>query len=205
MAIDASAEAAVEDVAHRVGHPGPRRRRRVTRRPSSAVSDVTPASAMPHGTIAENAARSQSQFSANPCSVVARATRMPMAAILRAGRALSAGTHTPERPSTRPVCQPELGAHRDQRLLKAPNIIHDIERLGEADDRVADQLAGAVPGDLAAAVGVDHGCAVDGALVRLGAPARGVDRRVLEQQQRVRPAGHPRCRPARAASATPRR
>ena len=37
-----------------------------TGRPSSAVSDVTPASEMPHGTIAENADRSQSQFSANP-------------------------------------------------------------------------------------------------------------------------------------------
>src|SRR5882757_2326304 len=75
-------------------------------RPSSALSDVTPASVIPHGTIVENAPRSQSQFSAKPCSVVARATRMPIAPTLRAGRPSWPGTHTPDLPSTLPVDNP---------------------------------------------------------------------------------------------------
>ena len=51
--------------------------------------------------------------------------------------------------------QTHVGAHLDQRFLDAPNVIDHIERLGQPDDRVADQLARPVPGDLAAAVGVD--------------------------------------------------
>src|SRR5208337_355861 len=78
----------------------------VTGRRSSADNDVTPASLMPHGTMAVNASRSQSQFSENPCSVVARDTRTPTAATLRASRPALAGTHTPERPSTRIVFRP---------------------------------------------------------------------------------------------------
>ena len=145
---------------------------------------------MPHGTIAANAARSQSQFSANPCSVVARDTRTPMAATLRAGPRRPAGTHTPERPVDPARVQTQLGAHLDQRFLKAPNEIHHIQRFGQPDDRIADQLPRAVPGDLAAAVGVDdRRCRPTGPFAAAGAAARGVDRRVLEQQQRVGAAG----------------
>ena len=43
-----------------------------------------------------------------------------------------------------------------------------------------------MPGDLAAAVDVHHRRAVEGAVQRLGTPARRVDRLVLQQQQRVR-------------------
>ena len=71
---------------HTASATGPATSSTLTVRPSSADNDVTPASLMPHGTIALNAPRSQSQLSANPCSVVARATRTPMAATLRAGR-----------------------------------------------------------------------------------------------------------------------
>ena len=117
---------------------------------------------MPHGTIAENAARSQSQFSAKPCSVVARATRMPIAAILRAGRPPPAGhPHPGAAVDPAGLAGPAPAHTADQRFLKAPNEIHHIQRLGQPDDRIADQLAGAVPGDLAAAVGVDDGRAVD--------------------------------------------
>ena len=56
---------------------------------------------MPHGTMAANAFRSQSQLSAKPCSVVARDTRTPMAPTLRAGRPAPPGTQTPERPTDR--------------------------------------------------------------------------------------------------------
>src|SRR5829696_7784935 len=82
---------------HTASATGPSTSATATGLPSSAVSDVTPAA---------NASRSQSQLSAKPCSVVARDTRMPMAPILRAGRRPSDRTHTPERPSTRPVSRP---------------------------------------------------------------------------------------------------
>ena len=192
------------------GRPGrrtPRRRPAArtsstpTRRPSSADSDVTPASVMPHGTIVANASRSQSQLSAKPCSVVARATRTPMAATLRAGRPSPAGTQTPERPSTRPTCRPTSVQTLISDFLDAPNVIDHVERLGQPDDRVADELARPVPGDLAAAVGVDDRSVVGRPLVGGGAPSRGVDRRVFEQQQRVerrRPPGRRRV-PAAAA------
>src|SRR5690606_2649886 len=51
-----------------------------TRRPDSAESDVTPASAIPQGTIWPNQFRSQSALRAKPCMVTPWATRMPMAA-----------------------------------------------------------------------------------------------------------------------------
>src|SRR4029079_7960123 len=50
--------------------------------------------------------------------------------------------------------QAQTRTHLDHRFLKAPNEIHHIKWLGEADDRIPDQLAWPVPGDLAAAVGV---------------------------------------------------
>jgi hypothetical protein len=53
----------------------------------------------------------------------------------------------------------------NQRLLKSPNEIHHVQRFGQPDDRIPDQLAGAVPGDLAAAVGVDDSGAVDRTLL----------------------------------------
>ena len=82
----------------------------VISRPASALSDVTPASGMPHGTIEPNAPRSGSQLRAKPCIVTPRATRMPMAATFRSGRypepGSSAGSQTPLRPSTRPAVTP---------------------------------------------------------------------------------------------------
>ena len=96
---------------------------------------------MPHGTIAEYALRSQSQFRAKPCGAVLRATRMPIAAILRCGLTPEAASQTPDRPST-PGSQPELRANPDQRFLKAPNIIHHIHRLGQPYHRIPDQLSG---------------------------------------------------------------
>ena len=54
-----------------------------TSRPSSAESEVTPASRIPHGTIRSNQVLSGSQFRAKPCIVTPLATRIPIAAILR--------------------------------------------------------------------------------------------------------------------------
>ncbi len=82
--------------------------------PVSAVSDVTPASRMPQGTIRSNHDRSQSQFSASPCMVTPRATRAPIAPTFRSGspRAGEAGIHAPERPSTRIACSPNSAQTR---------------------------------------------------------------------------------------------
>jgi len=71
----------------------------LTSRPSSRDSDVTSASSIPHGTIRPNQLRSGSQFSANPCIVVQRDMRTPIAAILRAAAPPFPGTQTPERPA----------------------------------------------------------------------------------------------------------
>ena len=102
-----------------------------------------------------------------------------------------------------PVARPEAGAHRDQRFLKAPNEFHHVERLGQADDRIADQLAGAVPGDLAAAVGVDDGGARRPAAraARCACPrCRPADARAAAGCRGRRRRGR---RPARAAAARP--
>src|SRR6185437_15136205 len=71
----------------------------LTSRPSSRDSDVTSASSIPQGTIRPNQLRSGSQFNANPCIVVQRDMRTPIAAILRAAAPPLPGTHTPERPA----------------------------------------------------------------------------------------------------------
>ncbi len=159
---------------------------------------------MPHGTIRSNAARSGSQLSANPCRVTPRATRMPIAATLRSGPRSSARTQTPLRPSTRVVGQAQLGADVDEQLLGAPHVRDHVDRVGQQHDRVADELPRPVPGDLAAAVHVDDRRAVERALPRLGALARGVDARVLQQQHGVR-AGRPRPPPSCRRAARPRR
>ena len=117
--------------------------------------------------------------------VTPRATRMPIAATLRSGPRSSAGTQTPLRPSTRAVASAELGAHVDQHLLDPAHVGDHVDRVGQPHDRVADQLARAVPGDLAAAVDVDHRRAVERPVRRLGALAGRVDARVLQQQHRV--------------------
>ena len=52
-------------------------------------------------------------------------------------------------------------------------------------DRVADELARAVPGDLAAPVHVHDGSTVQRTLLGRGTAARGVDRRVFEEQAGV--------------------
>ena len=133
----------------------------------------------------EYQARSESQLIAKPCIVTPCATRMPMAATLRSGPCPSASTHTPLRPSTRVGRDAELGADVDEQLLQPAHVRDDVDRLGQPHDRVADELARTVPGDLAAAVDVDDRRAVPRPLVRLGALAGGVDGLVLEQQDGV--------------------
>ena len=107
--------------------------------------------------------------------VVPAATRTPIAAILRSGRRARRQPARPRSARGPGRCEPERGTGRDHRLLEPADVVDDADRLGQPDDRVADQLARAVPGDLAAAVDVDDGRAVQRALVRLGPLAGGVD------------------------------
>ncbi len=81
---------------------------------------------------------------------------------------------------------PERTQDLDQETLKSSHVGDDIDGLDEADDRVADELARPVPGDLATSIHVDHGCAVLRSLLRLGSFARGVHRLVFEKDQGVR-------------------
>ena len=139
---------------------------------------------MPQGTNRSYQPRSTSQLRAKPCIVMPRLTRMPRAAILRSGPRSSARSQTPLRPGHAGGRDTEVAAHADQRLLDAAYVVDDLDVVGQRDDRVADELAGAVEGDLAAAVDVDDvGAArVERSLVRVGALAGGEDRRVLEEQ-----------------------
>ena len=79
----------------------------------------------------------------------------------------------------------ESTEHIDEDLLQPPDVRDDIDGLGEPDDRIADELSGAVPRDLAAAVNVDDGSSVGGTLVPCGARTGREDGLMLEQQERV--------------------
>ena len=159
----------------------------MTSRPSSALSEVTPASEMPHGTKRAYQERSTSQLRAKPCIVTPRLTRMPRAAILRSGPFWSARSHTPLRPGHPRGLDPEVATDADQGLLHPAYVVDHLDVVREPDDRVADQLAGAVEGDQAAAVDVDHGSTtgVGRAIAGRGALAGGEDGRVLEQPDGV--------------------
>src|SRR4051794_19753445 len=88
----------------------------------------------------------------------------------------------------------DLVAGPDERLLDQPYVGDDVDGVAELDDRVSHELTRAMPGDLAAPVDVDHGCARVGerTVEWAGALARGVDRLVLKQQYGVgHLVGHP--------------
>ena len=81
----------------------------------------------------------------------------------------------------------------DHHPLQPPHVLVDVVAVGaQGDDRVGDQLAGAVVGDAAAAVGVAHLDSLPFVplgshrqLLRGRAAAAGVNGGVLEQQQHV--------------------
>ena len=153
-----------------------------------AHSDVTPASVMPHGhDPVEPATGRGSQLSAKPCIVTPCATRTPIAATLRSGRrgrrraARRRCGRRPGRPSTPSSAQTSMSS-----ALEPADVGDHVDRVGQPHDRIADELARAVPGDLAAAVDVDDRGAVGRAAPRARCACR-----------RCRPAG------ARAAARCP--
>ena len=147
----------------------------------------TPASAMPHGTMRSNADRSGSQLSAKPCIVTPRATRTPIAATLRSGpRARRPAPRRRCGPSTRTVGSPSSAQTSMSRSSSSTDVGDHVDRLRQPHDRVADELARAVPGDAAAPVDVD-------------------DRRAVGRPLPGRRCAGRRCRPARARAAGPSR
>ena len=72
-------------------------------------------------------------------------------------------THTPVQPGIRPADNVELRERIDDHLLDGPNIgDHVALPFSQIQDRIADDLAGAVIGDVAAAIGgieLDSGAA----------------------------------------------
>ena len=130
----------------------------------SAASEVTPRSAMPHGTMWPNMARSVVTFSATPWSVrrrpgPVRRVRTPMAAILRASDRPRVQPHpgyssslvAPVRPRSASVSMTTCSS----RCTCAGPCCGVV---GHGDDRVGHQLARPVVGDVAAPVGaLQHG------------------------------------------------
>ena len=85
---------------------------------------------------------------------------------------------------------PSAGEHVDQHPFERADVADDVDGVVEAEDRVPDELSRPVPGDLAAAVDVDDGGPVGRTFVRVGSLARGVHRRVLEEDDGI---GRPAC------------
>ena len=136
-----------------------------------------------------NQDRSQSQFSAKPCMVTpaghpdADRADLPVLAAARRREPDAAAAVDARR-----GCTPNSAHARISASSMAPHVGDHVDRLAQLQDRVPDELAGAVPGDLPAAVDVDHRRArvADRPVQRAGPLARGVDRLVLEQQAGVR-------------------
>lgn len=72
-------------------------------------------------------------------------------------------------------------------ILQSTHMAHHIKGEGQVHDRISHELTRAVPGDAAAAIHVNHGCAIKGSIEWLGPSACGVDGRVLEQEKGVCP------------------
>ena len=161
-------------------------RRRV--RSSSDATLVITTWRMPQGTIRSNGSRSVVTLSAKPCRVTHCFTWIPMLAILRPA------VHTPVRPGFRSASMPSRPSawiRTSSRLAEVPVEIRPM--VPQIEDRIADQLAGAVEGDVAAALDLEDldpaaARARSGAMGRLVARVprpEGDDRRMLHQEQHV--------------------
>ena len=161
----------------------------------SAASEVTPRSAMPHGTMCPNMARSGLTLSATPWRVrrrpePVRSVRTPTAAILRAMRTAGVEPHARVLVLARRPAQAEVGQRRDDDLLQPVHVRRPgCGVVGHRDDRVGHQLARTVVRDVAAAVGpLEHradGSRVDQHVALVGMRPQRVGVRVLQDQQVV--------------------
>ena len=158
-----------------------------TGRPSSRAIVVNDASSSPQAVIhSVNGAGSRSTLSAYPCVVTHLDTWIPIEAIFR-GRAVDPDPGQPFDPRR---LHSQRRQSPDQRLLEVAAVaLHILSVALQVEDRVADELPGAVVGRLAAAVGLDDldlGALGHVQLALLGATAERDHRRMLEQHDRVR-------------------
>src|SRR5207237_8189304 len=87
---------------------------------------------------------------------------------------------------------PEVGENVDQTALEVAQVEADIGCWTQIDDRIADQLAGTVIGDIPAAIDVETGdaarrtfCLVEKDMIAGARPSDGVGVWVLGRTQRV--------------------
>ena len=79
-----------------------------------------------------------------------------------------------------------VGEHADHGLFEPAHVINNEGGFRKPDNRIAHQLSGPMPGDLATPVDIDHWRAIQGPFVRLCSLACGVDAAVLQEQHGVR-------------------
>ena len=161
---------------------------------------VTLRSVIPQGTIQSKSRRSVVTLSAKPCEVTPCETWTPMAAIFFSRMLPPAMVQTPVSLQMRWAITPKSPAGADQRLFEQANEVDRAEMraffagqiAAQIDDGIADELAGAVVGDIAAAIDLVqlHAalCEQFVAGEDIGAmrvAAKREHRRMLQQQQRV--------------------
>ncbi len=131
-------------------------------------------------------------FSAKPCIVRPSLRRTPIAAILRgttAGSGWSTSSQTPAKPvEAAGVRQAEFAEGVDEQALDAADVVGRAEPIVDVQDRIADELAGAVIGDVAAALDgdefrSDRGRFAAQVVVEIGPRPVGEHVRMFEQQQ----------------------
>ena len=131
--------------------------------------------------------RSVATLSAKPCIVRPPLSRTPIAQIFR-GFDPDGSTHTPGYSASRPASTPNDGERVDHELLDVADVAERPELVDDRQDRVADELTGAVIGDVAAAahrdeVGADRGGVAPQVGVEVGPWPVREDVRVFEQQE----------------------
>ena len=110
-----------------------------------------------------------------------------MAQILR-GLRPPASTHTPGYSVRRPALDAEGGERVDDDLLDVADVAGGVELVGDAEDRIADELTGSVVGDVAAAadrdeLGADVGGLAPQVVVEVRPRPVGEHVGMLEEQQ----------------------
>ena len=172
---------------------------------------VTGRSVMPQGLMRAKSRRSVVTLKAKPWEVMPRETWMPMAPILLSpwvlrrqsfGQVIRLGQATPDAGEAADAAggDAEVAAEADERFFHEADKVDGAEagaaagvaEAAQVEDGVADELAGAVVGDVAAAVDlVERDAAAGEEFVggedvgAVGVAAEGEDGRVLEEQQDV--------------------
>ena len=156
---------------------------------SRATATSRRRSSMPHGTMSLKKSRSVVTLNANPWLVIQREMRTPIAPIL------SAPTHAPDSPVMRAPSRPKSRGGADHDLFEIAHVLVHVAAIRpQVQDGIADDLPGAVIGDVAAAARLVHLDLPRGEQIgrgdqvrsrRIGLDAKRDDMRVLEQEKEI--------------------